>query len=152
MIWYWFTCNIEHRGRTLHLLKSCSKPVPEQRKRRKVAILGSFEQYQIQQEEHKQSESASEHEMSRRQSMHKGIGDKGMGQMGANTGVPNIIGNVEDVQAAQADAAHSYPSLNKDEQMSAGGESSQFKDITGSLQRPRRNNSKTRKWRWSIFE
>ena len=80
--------------------------------------------------------------------MHKVIGDRSMAQIGANTGVPNIIGNVEDVQAAQADAAHSYPSLNnvnKDEQMSVGGDSSQFKDITGSLQRTRRNNSKTRK-------
>ena len=35
----------EHKGKTLHLLKSGSKPVPQQRKRRKIEILGTFDQF-----------------------------------------------------------------------------------------------------------
>ena len=36
---------IEKPGKTLHLLKSGSKPVPAQRVRRKVQLLGTFDQY-----------------------------------------------------------------------------------------------------------
>ena len=111
--------------------------------------MGSFDQYKEQQEEHKQSESGSEPAMSRRQSIHESFGDKDKDQLGVNTTGPNIIGNVEDVQPIQSASGQQYPSLsnvNKDEQMSVGGESSQFKDITGSLMRTRRNNSKSRKW------
>ena len=63
------------------------------------------------------------------------------------TGTPNIIGNVEDIATPQIDPAHPYPSLNavnKDDQMSVGGDSSQFKDITGNLVRNRRSKSKNR--------
>ena len=74
-----YFCAIENKGRTLHLLKASSKPVPEQRKRRKVEILGSFDQYKEQQEEHKQGESASEQAMSQRNSIHESFGDKGKG-------------------------------------------------------------------------
>ena len=65
-----------------------------------------------------------------------------------NNDGPNIIGNVDDPQAVHTDPVHSYPSLNnmnKDEQMSGEGALNDFKDITGSLMRSRRNNSKTRK-------
>ena len=122
--------------------------MPEQRKRRKVEILGTFAQYKEQQEEHKQSENGSEQAMSRRQSMHEALGDKSKGQLGVNTTGPNIIGNVEDMQGDKSESGQHYPSLsnmNKDEQMSVGGESSQFKDITGSLVHTRRNKSKQRK-------
>ena len=64
-----------------------------------------------------------------------------------NNGSPNIIGNVEDGLAGHTDPVHSYLSLNtvnKDEQMSVEAPSNEFKDITGSLMRYRRNNSKTR--------
>ena len=37
---------IEHKGRTIHLLKSASKSVPADRKRRKIAIQGSLQQFQ----------------------------------------------------------------------------------------------------------
>ena len=76
--------------------------MPEQRKRRKVEILGSFDQYKEQQEEHKQSESASEQAMSQRQSIHEPFGDKIKGKLGVNTTAPNIIGNVEDAQPIQS--------------------------------------------------
>ena len=35
----------EKNGKTLHLLKSKSKPVPGGRKRKKLPVLGTFEQY-----------------------------------------------------------------------------------------------------------
>ena len=35
----------EKPGKTLHLLKASSKPVPAQRVRRKVQILGTYDQY-----------------------------------------------------------------------------------------------------------
>ena len=50
---------IEHKGRTLHLLKSSSKPVPQQRKRKKISLYGTFEQYKEAQEEQKQEDSHS---------------------------------------------------------------------------------------------
>ena len=43
----------EHKGKTLHLLKSGSKPVPQQRKRKKIEILGTFDQFKQQFEEQK---------------------------------------------------------------------------------------------------
>ena len=50
---------LEHKGRTLHLLKSSSKPVTQQRKRKKISLYGTFEQYKEAQEEQKQEESHS---------------------------------------------------------------------------------------------
>lgn len=35
----------EHKGKTLHLLKANSKPVPQIRKRRKISIKGTFEEF-----------------------------------------------------------------------------------------------------------
>ena len=38
---YSLIISIAHRGRTLHLLKQSSKPVPQQRKRRKITIFAT---------------------------------------------------------------------------------------------------------------
>ena len=38
-------CPAEKNGKTLHLLKSASKPTPAGKKRQKVPILGSFGEY-----------------------------------------------------------------------------------------------------------
>ena len=38
----WFSLHIEHKGKTLHLLKKTSKPITGERKRRKISILGDF--------------------------------------------------------------------------------------------------------------
>ena len=80
--------------------------------------------------------------------MQEVMGDKNKGHIGLITGSPNIIGNVEDLQSARVEADQSYSAMNtviKEEQMSVGGDSSQFKDITPNLLRTRRNNSKSRK-------
>ena len=52
-----FVILTENKGKTLHLLKAGSKPVPQERKRKKIEILGSFDQFKHQLEEHKQEES-----------------------------------------------------------------------------------------------
>ena len=75
------------------------------------------------------------------------IVDPNISKLILNDGTPNIIGNVEDISTPQLDPAHPYPSvnaMNKDDQMSAGGDSTQFKDITGTLVRNRRTKSKNR--------
>ena len=36
---------IEKNGKTLHLLKARSKPIPSMKKRRKIEILGTFGQF-----------------------------------------------------------------------------------------------------------
>ena len=55
---------IEHKGRTIHLLKQSSKPVPQERKRRKIELFGTFEQFKQVQEERKQEELEAEMAMS----------------------------------------------------------------------------------------
>ena len=47
---------LDQKGRTVHLLKQRSKPVPQQKKRRKIDLLGTFEQYKHAVEERKQGE------------------------------------------------------------------------------------------------
>lgn len=92
---------IEHKGRTLHLLKTSSKPIPQQRKRRKIGLFGTFSQYKDSIEEVKHEESEGEMERSRRLSAQESLG----GQLGRvsllNSGGPNIIGNAEDVKPLQ---------------------------------------------------
>ena len=92
--------HIEHKGRTLHLLKAKSKPVPQQRKRRKIELLGTFDQFKQSQEEFKQEESEAEMIMSQTQQVHPlshGIIMEDSNQLLQQ---PNIIGNAED-QTAQ---------------------------------------------------
>ena len=104
--------DVEHKGRTLHLLKSSSKPVPQQRKRRKVEILGTFDQYKTQKEEFKQSDSASEVAMSQRHSVQKEIIDPNKSHSSLNNPTPNIISNVEDTPTLQFVPAQAYSPLN----------------------------------------
>ena len=52
------TLSIEHKGRTLDLLKAGSKPVPKARKRRKIEIMGTLAEFEAMPEEQKQEERA----------------------------------------------------------------------------------------------
>ena len=52
----------ERKGRTIHLLKASSKKVPQERKRRKIDLLGTFDEFQAQLEEQKQEEAKSQAE------------------------------------------------------------------------------------------
>ena len=46
-MWNWrdFWRNVEKKGKTIFLLKANSKPVPQERKRRKISALGTYEQF-----------------------------------------------------------------------------------------------------------
>ena len=50
----------EQKGRTIHLLKQSSKPVPQERKRRKIELKGTFQQFVQMQEEQKREENEAE--------------------------------------------------------------------------------------------
>ncbi len=121
-----FIC-AKHKGRTIHLLKASSKPVPQERKRRKVSMLGTYEQYKHMKEESKQEEPAGEEFMEHARSEKP--------QMPAGRGyVPNIIGNVEDgeyppVEPGQQ-SAFAAALADKREQQPVS-EPDNFADITG---------------------
>ena len=78
---------IEHKGKTLHLLKQKAKEVPQQRKRRKLTVFGEGN------EERKQ-EQRPESVTAFQQKQQKG---------------PNIIGNVEDFKTSMAMTGSSKP-------------------------------------------
>ena len=132
----------EHKGRTIHLLKAGSKPVPQDRKRRKVSLAGTFAEYQQEVEERKQEEAKMEEVVVPAQ---EGPCDKG----GGGFGPPNIIGNVED-QHAMGDPD---PSMGVNSNLSGGQQPAAqmeasvggFTDITPELKRqPRAGRSKAR--------
>jgi hypothetical protein len=105
--------------------------VPQARGRRKVDILGTFDQFQLQQEEHKQEESAQEnsvHQFVQQNQQPSGMGGE------PNMSVPNIIGN-DDVSDMQSEAS-ALPLPDSDGEF---GEGSQFKDITAQVMRTKRN-------------
>jgi hypothetical protein len=122
---------IEHKGRTLHLLKAKSKPVPQDRGRRKVDLLGSFDQFQLQQEEHKHEDMGNPNAMPQFVQQNQSL--SGMGG-DPNMHVPNIIGN-DDVSDMQSEAS-AMPLPDSDGEF---GEGSQFKDITAQVMRTKRN-------------
>lgn len=51
-----FILVLDQKGKTVHLLKQRSKPVPQQKKRRKINLLGTFDEYKHAVEERKQEE------------------------------------------------------------------------------------------------
>jgi len=50
----------DEKGRTIHLLKQSSKPVPQERKRRKINLIGTFDEYKQHMEEKKKEETEAE--------------------------------------------------------------------------------------------
>ena len=74
-------------------MKASSKRVPQDRKRRKIDLLGTFEQFRAQQEEQKQEDSEAHAEES-------AFADHELSQV-----VPNVIGNAEDEANLQNEAS-----------------------------------------------
>ena len=74
-------------------MKASSKRVPQDRKRRKIDLLGTFEQFRAQQEEQKQEESEAQAE-------ERSFADHENSQV-----VPNVIGNAEDEVNLQNEAS-----------------------------------------------
>ena len=96
------------------MLKARSKPITQERKRRKIGILGTFSEYKTAQSKaqlNKVEESKDEH----------GNQSKATAQAFGQRQSPNIIGNVEDEEVVRTSGA--------DVQM----EGDSFKDLTSSL-------------------
>ena len=83
----------ENPGRTLHLLKAKSKPVPQARKRRKIALAGTPAEFREYMESIQSQEPSQLGEPSQRPSMAEAPGRQPADKSG---GGPNIIGNKED--------------------------------------------------------
>ena len=113
--------------------------MPQERKRRKVSLLGTYAQFKQAQEESKQEEPADEEF---KQPAHSEQRPTPTG----SSHVPNIIGNVEDGE---------YPQVATGQQVAFGSvhgnahepqpvsEPENFTDITGNLKRSRRRKSKS---------
>ena len=85
-------------------MKQSSKPVPQERKRRKIDLKGTFEQFLQIQEEQKREETEAE------------VAAANQNQADQNAAInnnsgPNIIGNVEDMQSMQLAQEEETPHL-----------------------------------------
>ena len=121
--------------------------MPQQRKRRKIELLGTFDQFKQSQEEHKQEESEAEMIMSQTQQVHPLAGAMDTGIMNQVMNQPNVIGNIEDKtvemkQFNNVEVSASSDDLNQSEVLVAGKDSDD--DIPPMQVRSRRQASKTR--------
>ena len=106
-----FCARAEHKGRTVHLLKKSSKSVPELRKRRKIELKGTFQEFQAGQEEIKREEPASSIVDPNQQAAAQNAANIAAGANIFNPGGPNVIANVEDMSNVQFGAAEETPVL-----------------------------------------
>ena len=106
---------VEHKGRTIHLLKQSSKPVPQERKRRKISLFGTFEQFKQAQEEQKQEESEAEMAMPMQREQLDQVQDKSGDPPQVTFGLPNIIANAEDMDKMQSADAQQISSIDPHE-------------------------------------
>ena len=137
----------ESKGRTIHLLKKNSKPVPQVRPRRKIDLKGTFSQYKQAQEEHKREETEEEAAKSDNILTVPRSFINNDGSANVNPTFPNVIGNVEDMRSVLlSEGEHTRPLEGGDVQMEQpdGNADNNYKDITPSLKRAARNKSKQR--------
>ena len=85
--------------------------MPEQRKRRKIELKGTFQQFQAVQEEIKKEEPAASIVDPNQQPAAQNTGTLAAGAHLFNPSGPNVIGNVEDMQSVQFAAAEETPVL-----------------------------------------
>ena len=86
----------EHKGKTIHLLKARSKPITQERKRRKIEIKGTFEQYLAAQPQENYPQIEESKNDQREEAVKPGAQSKAIALETGRRKVPNIIGNVED--------------------------------------------------------
>ena len=106
--------------------------MPQDRKRRKISLLGTFDEYQVHREEQKQEESVVLAEES-------AFDDHENSQV-----VPNVIGNEGDEVPLQNEASQ-VPSVligEETQQQQQEGDVVMYKDVTGQAMRTRRTKSK----------
>jgi hypothetical protein len=85
-------------------LKQSAKPAPQERKRRKIELKGTFEQFLQIQEEQKREET--EEEAAAANQVANNVHAANINPTG-----PNIIGNVEDMQSMQLAQEEETPQL-----------------------------------------
>ena len=85
--------------------------MPQLRKRRKIELKGTFQQFQEVQEEIKKEEPASSIVDPNQQPAAQNAGNIAAGAHIFNPGGPNVIANVEDIQRMQFGAAEETPVL-----------------------------------------
>ena len=129
------------------MLKKISKPVPQVRPRRKINLMGTFEQFKQAQEEHKKEETEEEAAQSNSLLSAPRPFINNDGSANVNPAFTNIIGNAEDMRSVHQSEDEHTPQLGGgDMQMEQpdADVDSKFKDITGSLKRQARTKSKQR--------
>ena len=129
------------------MLKKISKPVPQVRPRRKINLMGTFEQFKQAQEEHKKEETEAEAAQSDKILAAPRAFINNDGSVNFNPAFPNVIGNVEDMQSVhQSEDERTRQLGGGDIQMEQpdANVDSKYKDITGSLKRQARTKSKQR--------
>ena len=117
------------------------------RPRRKIDLLGSFEQFKQVQEEHKKEETEAEAAQSDKILAAPRAFINNDGSVNFNPAFPNVIGNVEDMRSVLlSEGEHTRPLEGGDAQMEQpdGNAGNNYKDITPSLKRAARNKSKQR--------
>ena len=108
--------------------------MPQDRKRRKISLLGTFAEYQTHREEQKHKESAAL------------SGESAFADHKHSEAVPNVIGNEGDEVLSQNEASQ-VPSArigDETQQQQQEGDVVMYKDVTGQTMRTRRTKSKTR--------
>ena len=115
------------------MLKQSSKPVPQQRKRRKIELMGTFEQFMEAQEAQVQDQSEPGSRLS------QGLPSADQAEHGREVpsnsgfGVPNVIGNageVEEVKDPESYPVYPLADHGSEDCQQVPGDLSNFKDVT----------------------
>jgi len=120
--------------------------VPQERKRRTIALKGTFQQFKQMQEEQKHEQSEAEAAAAEQMVPAQNAMIVNNQVDNVNPAGPNIIGNVEDypnMQLAEEEEAPvpSGGDVQMEEKFEEEG--SKYKDITGQLKRSKRNRGKS---------
>ena len=120
--------------------------MPQRRERKKIELLGSYDQYLEQMRDHESRMSEAASVRSQQQEEVKGPQNKTGQQLSMQTGIPNIIGNVEDEPSVLVEESQMTPHLGTPQPeptQQAAGDNPMYKDITTNLKRSKRNRSKS---------
>ena len=120
--------------------------MPQERKRRKIELKGTFQQFVQMQEEQKREETEAEAAAANQIRADLNAVANNVQSTNINPAGPNIIGNVEDMQSVQLAQEEETPQLGGGDvvmDQTFEEEGSKFKDITGNLMRSKRNRGKS---------
>ena len=120
--------------------------MPQERKRRKIDLKGTFQQFVQMQEEQKREETEAEAAAASQIQTDQNVAINNNQAAAINQAGPNIIGNVEDMQSVQLAQEEETPHLGGVDvpmEQQFDEEGSKFKDISGNLKRSKRNRGKS---------